>query len=563
MSRSPRVWSAMLCLFPVVACEDSAGPGVEPCTAANSEVVTLGVGEYTSVDAYATTGCIMFPANTNVTEVEYLIVPQAATGTPGRTLSFKLQGDAATLAAPPAMTASVQSTPGGVAQRFHEFLRRGEEARSWGDLRPRSAPAGAPAVAAAQAPKPVVGDLREFSVCRDLDCGNFTDVGARARAVGQRLAIFIDTLAPTNGLSQADLDGLITLFDSRLYAIDTAAFGRESDINQDSVVIVLMTNVVNSLVTAADCDANGAFVAGFFLGADIDPAFATDGRLNHAEIFYSIVADPSGTLSCAHSASQVTRFVPITFIHEFQHMISYNEHVLVRGQRNGEQLWLNEGLSHYAEELGGRSFLAEGDNQTFTDYVIGDLFNAYHFLEAPGDHFLLPRTGIGTLEERGAQWLYVRYLVDQYATDNTRPAWDVFTRRLVQTADTGASNVQAVTGASFATTVGRWALTNWVSDLPGFATPAELTYESWSFRSTFAQLNAQNPTRFPQPFPLAPTSSEGSAIDLAGTLRAGSGMYHRALHPAGALAFVLTFRATDGWALAPSHFPRLNVIRLR
>ena len=562
MFRSARVWSAMLLLFPVVACEDASGPGVEPCTATNAESVTLAVGEYASVDAAAAVGCLIFPANTSLSEIEYLIVPQTATGSPGRTLNFVLHGDAALTAAPPVVTASVQAAPGSAAARFHEFLRRGEEARAWGSLRPGSAPARAAAATELRAPKPVVGDLRGFSVCSDLDCRNFAQVGARARAVGQRLAVFIDTLAPANGLSQSDLDGLITLFDSRLYAIDTLAFGRESDINQDSVVIVLMTNVVNGLVTAAECDANGAYVAGFFLGADIDPQFATDGRLNHAEVFYSIVPDPSGTLSCAHSVSQVTRFVPITFVHEFQHMISYNQHVLVRGRR-AEQLWLNEALSHYAEELGGRSFLEQGDNQTFTDYVIGDLYNAYSFLEAPGEHFLMPRVGIGTLEERGAQWLFLRYLVDQVAADDTRPAWDEVTRQLVQTGDTGASNVQAVAGIPFATVVGRWALTNWVDDHPTFLAPAALTYKSWNFRSAFAQLNTQNPTRFPAPFPLVPTSSEGNAVDLSGTLRAGSGLYHRALHPPSAPAFVLTFRAPDGWALAPSHTPRLNVIRIR
>jgi hypothetical protein len=38
---------------------------------------------------------------------------------------------------------------------------------------------------------------------------------------------------------------------------------------------------------------------------------------------------------------EVQAFVPITFIHEFQHMISFNQHVLVRGG-DGEVLWLNE-----------------------------------------------------------------------------------------------------------------------------------------------------------------------------------------------------------------------------
>ena len=34
-------------------------------------------------------------------------------------------------------------------------------------------------------------------------------------------------------------------------------------------------------------------------------------------------------------------------------MISFNQHVLVR-DGDAEDTWLNEGLSHYAEELGGR-----------------------------------------------------------------------------------------------------------------------------------------------------------------------------------------------------------------
>jgi hypothetical protein len=562
MFRNRRLWRAAPWLILVVACDPGTGPGIGPCTAASAETVSLAVGAYTSVDGYETYGCIMFPANASAAEVEYLVVPQAATGSPGLTLNFVLQSVAASVAAAARVTAAPEAAPGGPAQRFHEFLRRGEEARAWGALRPEHGPAAAPALAGARLAKPTVGEERTFSVCSSLDCSSFATVQAEARAVGQRLAIFIDQMAPPNGLSAADLDTLITLFDARLYAVDTAAFGRESDINQDEVVIVLMTNVVNRLVSDAECRESG-YVSGFFLGADIDPAYRNDSRFNRAEVFYSIVADPNGTLSCAHSVSQVKRFVPITFVHEFQHMISYNQHVLIRGARSGEQLWLNEGLSHYAEELGGRSFLAEGDNATFTDYLRGNLHNSYNFLEDPGAHFLLASQGIGTLEERGAQWLYVRYLVDQYAADNTLAAWNAFTRRLVQTADTGATNVQRVTGTPFATTVTRWVLANWVDDLPSFATPAELTYESWNFRSVYAQLNAQDPSRYPRAFPLVPTVTQASAVDLSGTLKAGSGVYHRALHAAGAPAFVLEFRAPDGWVLANTHAPRLNVIRIR
>src|SRR2546429_9346223 len=140
---------------------------------------------------------------------------------------------------------------------------------------------------------------------------------------------------------------------SRLYVVDTLAFGRESDIDANHVVLVLMTNRVNQLVTAAEC-ATGGYVGGYFFGGDIDPFFR--GLFNSAEIFYSIVPAPAATLSCAHSVSEIKNNLPVTFVHEFQHMISYNQHVLVR-RGQAEILWLNEGLSHYAEERGGRSFL--------------------------------------------------------------------------------------------------------------------------------------------------------------------------------------------------------------
>jgi hypothetical protein len=156
-------------------------------------------------------------------------------------------------------------------------------------------------------------------------------VTATVRALKSKVAVYVDNTAPVGGLDSAALDSLAALFQTRLYPTDTAAFGRESDIDTNTVVMVLMTATVNKLVSKADCDMSGSFVAGFFLGADLDPAFQNDARSNKGEVFYSLVADPAGTLSCAHSTISVQRIVPVTFIHEFQHMISYNQHALLRG----------------------------------------------------------------------------------------------------------------------------------------------------------------------------------------------------------------------------------------
>jgi len=521
------------------------------------------VGAYISVDPTgADSGCVVFRANGSV-DAEFLLVPQLATGVPGQTSTYRLAGDTIR----PAPVAPAFSAPTlaalGPAEQFHAFLRLGDEAH-WRGLNPQVAPpgvAGAPAARSPAAPagRPALNSLRQFKVCSTLTCSKFATVTAKVRALDSTVAIYVDTLAPAGGLDSAALDSLATLFQTRLYRTDTAAFGRESDIDSNRVVMVLMTATVNKLVTQAQCQATG-FVAGFFFGADIDPAFRTDARSNKGEVFYSIVADPAGTLSCAHSTTSVQRLVPVTFIHEFQHMISFNQHVLVRGS-DAEVLWLNEGFSHYAEELGGRTY-ASGTPE-FSRFTIGDLYNAYQYLDSTEKHFLLPTAGIGSLAERGAAWLFVRYLVDRYATDTTTAAWNVFTRRMLATSDVGAANVANRTGDTFTNVVNRWALADWVSDLPGFTAPSALKYDSWSFRATYASLNSQDPGNFPKAFPLTPTQSAGRAVSLTGTLRAGSGVYARAVQAPNAPGFTLLFGTSGGGPLDPALVPRLNVIRIR
>jgi hypothetical protein len=565
--------------------DDSAGPRLPLCTASGFTVNDT-VGQYVTLDPGPVAGCVVFPANTGIDSIEYLIVPQLATGEPGTTSSFQVLGDTirpATLSPPAPVPAapSPDLAPLAAAERFHVFLRLGDQSR-WRGLNPQGPPLGpgpvrAPAVAAG---RPTFGSTRQFMVCARLDCSRFDRVTATVRAIrpGGQVAIYVDTTAPAGGLTDAQLDSLAAVFDTQLYATDTAAFGRESDIDTNTVVLVLMTPVLNKLVTREECTTTG-FVAGFFLGADIDPLFQNDSRSNKGEVFYSLVADPLGTLrgpdgkpTCAHLTSSVTRDIPVTFIHEFQHMISYGQHVIDRGGE-AEVLWLNEGLSHYAEELGGRAY--PPGSADFSRFLNGDVSNAYAYLDATGSHFLLPAAApgeIGTLAERGAAWLFVRYLVDRHSGGTTVADWNRVTRQLLETDQTGAANIESVTGDSFSDIVARWALANWVSDLPGFTADSALTYASWSFRTTYASLHAQNSTRFPKVYPLTPTSSPGRGVALRGVLHAGSGVYHRILQGPGAAGFTLSlstaeftplFDTEGGRSIPASAVPRLNIIRIR
>jgi hypothetical protein len=523
------------------------------------------VGQYVAIDPAPAAGCVVFGANASPTEsAEYLLVPQLATGAPGTTARFDLVGDtilpAPLLSPPPFPPLSPDVAQLSQAEGFHTFLRLGDQSR-WRGLGPQVIPeALAPSRSpAARAGPPTLGSTRQFMVCARLDCSRFDRVTARVQALRATVAIYVDTAAPAPpiGLDSGALDALATLFDAQLHAVDTAAFGPESDIDTNSVVLVLMTPVVNRLVSAGQCQSG--FIAGFFLGADLDLAFRKDPRSNKGEVFYSLVADTAG---CAHSAATVQTFVPVTFIHEFQHMISYNQHVLVRGG-DGEVLWLNEGLSHYAEELGGWSY-----PPARAEFMRGNLINAYRYLDATGDHFLAPAAGIGSLAERGAAWLFVRYVVDRYAGDTTVAAWNQLTRQLVGTAATGAQNIEAVAGDPFTDIVTRWALANWVSDLPGFPAPPDLRYDAWAFRTTYDSLHLGQPSSFPKPYPLTPTVGAGPAVSLGGTLRAGSGVYHRVVQGPNEDGFTLLFSRrlpfnTNDWPIPASFKPRLSVIRIR
>jgi len=534
---------------------------IRPCTAADA-AVTLAVNEYVSIDPGPASGCVVFPATTTLA-AEYLLVPQIAAGVPGQTAAFRLGGD--TILPAPSAPAPEQLAELSLAERFHTYLRLGDERRSWG-FAPEPAPARSPAPSqTVSSGPPAMNSLRPFMVCAKTDCSRFDRVNARVRALTSKVAIYVDTLAPAGGLDSASLDSIANIFDQRLYPIDTAAFGRESDIDSNSVVLVLMTNTVNKLVTASQC--TSGFIAGFFFGADLDPAFRTDSRSNKGEIFYSIVADRAGILSCAHSASDVQKFVPVTFIHEFQHMISFGQHVIARGG-SGEVLWLNEGFSHYAEELGGRSYALSFDAKV-SDCIIGttecrfyggDLLNAYEFLDSTSKHFLLPTAGIGTLAERGAAWLFVRYVVDHYAAGSTLADWNTLTRTLLATNQTGAQNIATVTGDPFATVVSRWALANYVTDR---GTPPELQYNSWNLHAVYSSLHTQSQSTFPKFYPLEPTLSLGRNFILSGTLHAGSGSYHLAEQPPNDRGFTLSFTTPSGAPLNPAMTPRLNVIRLQ
>jgi len=411
---------------------------------------------------------------------------------------------------------------------------------------------------------PVVGDSRDFRVCGSVACSDYVTVRATARYVGANSAVFVDDTVPSGGFTSQDIGTIGDLFDQQLYPIDTMAFGRESDLDGNGVVIALLTDQINRL--SPNCDATGQAVSGYFLGTDLD---LSDPNSNRGEVFYSRVPDPGHPLCFAKET--VLRSLAPTFIHEFQHMISFNRHVLLpcavqaRCGSAPEETWLNEGLSHFAEELGGRQVAPSSctGGNCLNQFVAADIRNAAAYLADPEDAYLVePAESEGTLAERGANWLFIRWLADRSPGDPVLGT-DV-TRRLLGAEQpggitvTGAATVMAAAqlfqpSATLPELLGQWHAANYIERLPGFDDPSgRLSYASWDLRSAIDQL-------VPGPYPLRPDSTSGDGYSAHGTLRGGSGRYLRVVQPPATGGVALSLTTGNGSQLTA----RLAVVRIR
>lgn len=548
-------WLPTLTLGLLAACSGGGGTGPTPAPCTTPTPVNLQPGGQLLLDAGRVSNCLALPGGTSARE--YLLVAYSGAGsetTNGISASYSLTAGAEASAGLVAPSAALNApSPGdGTPAAFHAALREAE-ARLAADpaSRFREAWAGPPVAAAI----PVVGQRDSFNVCRNDTCTAFNRVGATVRFVGRHGAIYTDDANPVSGesLTDGDLASLGALFDDYLYPIDTTAFGQPSDINGDQRVAILITVGVNELT--ADCT-NGRII-GYFYGADL---LTSAAGTNRREVFYAFAPKPATTTCSAVTRSVALRSLAPVLIHEMQHMISFNQRVLVRGGGQ-EDTWLNEGLSHFAEELGFRGIPDNrclGATGCFAQFLSGDLSNAYSYLNNPeATHLITPGNNSGPLAYRGASWLFVRWLADHFAAD-TLLGTEV-TRGLVQTTRVGASNVSGLVAVDFPTLVGEWQLANYLENLGGFAQSGRLRYRSWNLRSLYA---ANSPALFAKPYPLTPDSTGGSYA-RNGTLRGGSGRHVRFKLAAGAAGVTVQLTGSSGGAPSQAAEPRFAVVRIQ
>ncbi|MBI2407639.1 MAG: Ig-like domain-containing protein [Gemmatimonadetes bacterium] len=423
--------------------------------ASRSRVLTLRPYEATVISAAALGTCVTLSTEGGA---EYMLIPQLAVqGTSTAAIVVRITaGGAATaslFAGQPARATGLLSAQAELDARLRDEERR--LAPHLQDIEQYSE--SMPALA--------VGTRRTFNVIKTLDGTQFAPAVGQLRWVGEHLGIYVDTVAAA-AYSDVELGQLGRLFDRELYGTVTETFGPESDIDKNGRVLVFLTPRVNALVRTEDCGQRG-FVTGFFFGRDLLPSLPNS---NAGEVFYAMVPDSAAAYSCAHSLAEAKRLVSSTFIHEMQHMISFFHHVVARGGE-AEERWLNEGLSHIAEEMASKLYEARfppptgrsTPEQIFPDsaqpFITPQLLNSYVYLFTTPNHSVTTVEGSGSLEERGAAWLFLRWLGDQKG--------EAIYRQLVQTSQRGIANVEARAGEPFGSLFGDFSIALWADSLPG------------------------------------------------------------------------------------------------
>ena len=369
-------------------------------------------------------------------------------------------------------------------------------------------------------------------------CSNPINIGGRVAAIGQTAYIIADTANPAGGFTDAEYQSFATTFDTLVNPVDVQNFGAPSDIDKNGKIIILFTKEVNKLTPKGS---NGV-VAGFFYERDLFPTVG-NGDLegcatsNVSEMYYALVPDPNGVFSDKRSKTDVLDFTTSTLAHEYQHLINAGRRLYVNNAPVFEDQWLNEGLSHVAEELlyfkatktaprtnlDVNAVIAAGTD-AFSEFQGGNIGRLEEFLARPATTSVYG--GDDELQTRGATWELLRYLADHKGSSDG-DTW----MQLANSTSHGQDNLRRVFGSNYMTQIRNWAVSVFTDDVSG-VTDNNFLQPSWNMRSIFPRLLDESTGRALGKYPLAVVPlSDAAPANLS--IVAGGEAYIRFTVPGG------------------------------
>ena len=197
-----------------------------------------------------------------------------------------------------------------------------------------------------------------------FDTKTFYSVASTCRAVGTNCYIFVEDALWGSKVTQSAVDAVANAFDNStpanatkgIYDMDVEAFGTPPNIDGDARIVILILDVKDGY------NGTGPYVAGYFWSGNEIPGYDFG---NNAEIYY-VDADP---LDLTQQSGVTTAMG--TTAHEFQHMIHW-------GKDGGEETFINEGSSCYAESHCGygirtqTGYVNETNHSLFVWRTVGD-----------------------------------------------------------------------------------------------------------------------------------------------------------------------------------------------
>ena len=417
---------------------------------------------------------------------------------------------------------------------------------------------------------PAVGALMSLNVETDDACSTFDTRTGRVMAVGTHVIVMADTLNPAGGLTAADYQAIADSFDAVVYPAVTGGFddpatgdheGVPADVDGNERVIAFYTRAVNELTPPG----SGAYVGGFFFSRDLFDT-GTCPTSNFGEMFYMLAADPAGAVNGnVRSASLIRQVTLGTLAHELQHMINASRRLYVNGAAGFEDVWLDEGLSHVAEELVFHAAAGTSPNTNLDAAAVGDggVVEASFFKYAEANFgrlrawLLAPQNsglfqGDDDLATRGAAWAFLRYAADRRG--GVQPAtWSA----LMNSADAGLANVQGVLGTDPLPWIRDFTAAMYVDDAGLGTVASEYTHPSWNFRDLYAALDYAPGPACSCAYELAVRDPSSGVADAFTLTSGGAAAYLRLGVGSGAFAAVTLLSG----GVAPPTTTRVAVIR--
>lgn len=367
---------------------------------------------------------------------------------------------------------------------------------------------------------PEVGELVEYNVATSCNAADIRT--GQVMHVSTHAIVVADVQNPA-GLGAQDYQHFALSFDTLVEPVAVRHFGTSTDIDGNGRTVIFFTRSVNERTPRG----SDTYTAALFWAGDLFPATATP-RLdacpqgNGAEIFYMAVPDPNGLIGATIPLAALREGGIAILGHEYQHLINAARRMYVNEAPAFEQTWLNEGLSHIAEELlffevsglPRRSNITEamlqettGAVTAFNRYMAPNLGNLGRYLERPDTASLMGRDQLAT---RGAAWSFLRYAADRREVGD-----ETFFFELVNSTAVGLDNLDRAVAGSAVDWLQDWTVALIADDdVPGL--DPRYTQPSWNFRDLYAAID--------RPYPLnPPTLAAGVPRGLS--LRAGGVAY--------------------------------------